>query len=84
MIDAVNENPTIEEQTAHYRHYPNWLPIDTAPINGAEVLCFIPGFGMGQMVLYWGDGRWREKANGMSLKIPPTHWMPLPAAPTEG
>jgi hypothetical protein len=57
-----------------------WMPIETAPKDG-DVLCFVPGFGMGMMVLYWMDGYWREKANSMGLKRPPTHWMPLPAAP---
>ena len=58
-----------------------WRPIEEAKKNGDEYLCLIPGVGMGQMVLYWSDGYWREKANGLGLKIEPTHFMPLPAPP---
>jgi hypothetical protein len=39
MIDAVNENPTIEEQTAHYRRIPTmWQSIDSAPTNTPVVV----------------------------------------------
>jgi hypothetical protein len=58
-----------------------WQPIETAPKDCRDVLCYVDGIGMGQMVLYWNDGYWREKANGMGLKITPTHWQPLPAPP---
>jgi hypothetical protein len=60
---------------------PDWQPIETAPKDGTEVLCFVGGIGMGPMVLYWMHGYWREKANSLGLKRPPTHWMPLPAPP---
>ena len=61
----------------------DWQPINSAKKDGSEILAFIPGFGMGQMVLYWTDGYWRATANGMGLKIEPTHWMPLPGAPSD-
>ena len=60
-----------------------WRPIGEAKRDGTEYLCLIPGFGMGQMVLYWTDGYWREKANGMGLKREPTHFMPLPSPPPQ-
>jgi hypothetical protein len=60
-----------------------WLPIESEPKDGRDLLCFVDGLFMGHMVLYWSDGYWREKANGMGLKSEPTHYMPLPAPPKE-
>ena len=57
-----------------------WQDISTAP-KGPDILAYVPGLGMGQMVLFWMDGYWREKANMLGLKTPPTHWMPLPSTP---
>lgn len=71
---AASPEPPAEEVSA-------WQPIETAPKDCRDVLCYVNGIGMGQMVLYWNDGYWREKANGMGLKIEPTHWQPLPAPP---
>jgi len=59
----------------------SWQPIETAPKDGTEVLCFVEGFGMGQMVLYWMDGYWREKANCLGLKKEPTFWQHTPTPP---
>lgn len=58
-----------------------WRDIETAPKDGTEILTFSDRMGLGTMVLYWADGYWREKANGLGLKYEPTHWMPLPVAP---
>jgi len=72
------------------RHHPDpvppvvgWQDISTAPRDGTGVIAFVPGFGMGSMVLSWFDGYWREPANCLGLKVPPTHWQPLPAPPAE-
>jgi hypothetical protein len=58
-----------------------WQPIETAPRDGTEILTFSDRIGLGNMVLYWADGYWREKANGLGLKYEPTHWQPLPPSP---
>lgn len=58
-----------------------WQPIESAPKDGRDVLCYVSGIGIGQMVLYWTDGYWREKANGMGLKTDPVVWQPLPLPP---
>jgi len=58
-----------------------WRPIESAPADGTEILAYMPGLALGQIVLYWQDGYWRKKANSMGLKYPPTHWMPLPSPP---
>jgi len=68
----------------------NWLPIDTAPTNGATVLLFLNGddidFG------YFEDGRWWVINNSGGKDFPalggrrckfdrPTHWLPIPEPP---
>jgi len=60
-----------------------WLPIETAPKDGTEILGHTD---VGALVLYWdtlsdNPERWSD---GMSRyhRIP-THWMPLPAPPAE-
>lgn len=63
----------------------DWQPIETAPRDGKTLLMWAPGFGLGALVLYWMNDYWREPANGLGLKVEPTHWMPLPPPPrTEG
>lgn len=61
-----------------------WQSIETAPKDGQSIIAFVPGFGMGAMVLFWMDGRWREPAQMLGLKSEPSHWMALPAAPDGG
>lgn len=58
-----------------------WQPIETAPKDGTNIIANVPGFGMGKMVLFWMDSRWRESAQMLGLKVEPTHWMPLPQPP---
>ena len=55
-----------------------WQPIETAPKDCTEILGFTE---VGQMVLFFEGGMWREKANFMGLKRAPSHWMPLPKPP---
>jgi hypothetical protein len=57
----------------------DWQPIETAPRDGTEVLVFTRE--IGQMVVFFDAGLWREKANWLGLKNPPTYWMPLPKPP---
>jgi hypothetical protein len=58
-----------------------WQSIESAPKDGRTLLMWAPGFGLGALVLYWMDGYWREPANGLGLKVVPTHWMALPPSP---
>jgi len=60
-----------------------WELIKSAPKDGTEILCFEDRMGIGQMVLYYRDGYWREKCNGLGLKNIPTHWQPLGIPPKE-
>jgi hypothetical protein len=82
VSEMVQADASADHSSEKFNSASEWLPIETAPQDGTEVLAFMPGFGLGQMVLYWMDEYWREKANCMGLKCPPTHWMPLPAPPT--
>lgn len=63
----------------------DWQPIATAP-EGQPVLVWHPGLGMGGWNVMRRDGEtWTETANdGRSLKagFEPSHWMALPAPPT--
>lgn len=59
-----------------------WLPIETAPKNGTEILGYTEE--VGALVLYWDSmtGEMDHWSDGMSVRFwKPTHWMPLPAAP---
>lgn len=68
-----------------------WMPIETAPKNGAQILLWTPAggpviapwFGLNERrpspketaAMMRADGEWPN------VKWNPTHWMPLPAAP---
>lgn len=60
----------------------NWQPIETAPKDGTRILLF----NSYQVRLgYWGGKRpacWKEDSGRSLWGAPPTHWMPLPAPPT--
>jgi hypothetical protein len=59
-----------------------WMPIETAPKNGTEILGYTEEGGA--LVLYWDSmtGEMDHWSDGMSVRFwKPTHWMHLPAAP---
>ncbi len=61
---------------------PAWQPIATAPKDGTQVLLFWKG-NIAQAAwvsdwAWWEVSGWRENL----IVARPTHWMPLPAAPT--
>jgi hypothetical protein len=61
---------------------PSWRPIETAPKDGREVLIFVGGYYIGGVVV----AEWREGSGWSDWDADlwnPTHWMPLPAPPTE-
>lgn len=72
---------------------PGWQPIETAPMDGSRVLVW--SLCEEEVVAaYWNADKYNRKPNPYwdtdhhyidSMRAnPPTHWMPLPAAPTEG
>tara|TARA_R110000772_G_scaffold201302_2_gene311663 strand:+ start:516 stop:815 length:300 start_codon:yes stop_codon:yes gene_type:complete len=54
-----------------------WLPIETAPRDGTELLLWQRGVGCG--VSWWGHDPDNEDLGW--YKFNPTHWMPLPSPP---
>lgn len=67
-----------------------WLPIESAPRDGTEVLCFHSGSMQNARYFEWKCGGTSEKVWGKpdgwhwSERHPPTHWMPLPHPPISG
>jgi hypothetical protein len=64
-----------------------WLPIETAPLDGRRVLVWIAdksytGPAFAKLWFYSTDGRLGGGAEGYNGEWNITHWMPLPAAPT--
>lgn len=66
-----------------------WLPIESAPKDGAWVYGFEPiedGKYVGHVVMKWREGSWREPGwytdGGHGYRVcEPTHWRPLPPPP---
>ena len=66
----------------------DWQPIETAPMNGAEVLLFDR---LGDIsVARFANGAWQARADGFDafasdesrIEVEaPSHWMPLPSPP---
>lgn len=57
-----------------------WQPIETAP-RGTEILIWEPRFGVGAGLQFDNDGWGCGTFNGQVIRVYPTHWQPLPAAP---
>lgn len=58
-----------------------WQPIETAPKDGADILTYSRHH---MSVRYWGEGEdgemaWQPRIRGEF----PTHWIPLPAPPSD-
>lgn len=68
-----------------------WMPIETAPKDGTEILGFEPGWKVGIIAgICWDKDRWhggpgwtwaRLKNADESNNCDPTHWMALPEPP---
>jgi Protein of unknown function (DUF551) len=67
-----------------------WQPIETAPKGAAEILLYNGSVGAGfykNETNYHGEEGWhwesdRESVGYIEHPITPTHWMPLPPAPS--
>ena len=62
----------------------DWQPIETAPKDGTQILCY--EFCYGQDTMYLADYAWHgsvEKGSFYSMGdlMQPTHWMPMQAPP---
>ena len=61
-----------------------WQPIETAPKDESEVLLWDDGVELGRWYENphpWNSGNWWIQG-GQVTATNPTHWMPLPTAPT--
>lgn len=62
-----------------------WLPIETAPIDGTKFLAYIPErddvFAPDIQTLYHTGKLIAGFTNGYYIQYKPTHWMPLPKPP---
>lgn len=92
-----NRRATPDQSEPTAAPHDGWMPIETAPKDGSEIIvfhhaagvcaAFCPGDGFAWHVM---DGRntMIGKISGKSLPTltsfidPPTHWMPLPKAPS--
>ena len=67
-----------------------WQPIETAPKDGRDVLLWYPLEGLSDtfervLPAHWAHENWVFQGRafrGYSQAYQPTHWMPLPPAPT--
>jgi hypothetical protein len=90
-IDADIERFTAELAS----HFPAWRPIETAPKDGTKVLIFDGEVQLaawlnnnsqrrGWKIRAWSSpDSWQDEQGGYSTYDNPTHWQPLPPAPTE-
>lgn len=91
IIDALRQAEQIlkERNDEIARLKQGWQPIKTAPKNGEDVLCWVPRFikrgRPGVAVLCFDeDLGWTDFQPGCGRGCyGPTHWMPLPAQPTD-
>ena len=63
-----------------------WRDISTAPKDGTAILAYwspvVEGAADAMDIALWADGGWRDPDDIEALYGTPTHWMPLPPAPS--
>lgn len=77
----------LRKENAELRKRTEWLPIETAPKDGTQILCY--EFCNGHNTMYLADYAWFqsiEKGSFYSMgdSMQPTHWMPFQAPPEGG
>lgn len=64
-----------------------WLPIESAPMDGAPVLAWFPSWNISETVFFADGGWWMMTGTngklGMRGHPEPTHWQSLPAPPAQ-
>ena len=76
---------TGEENAKHnaaIRAAAGWLPIESAPKDGRRVLLWNERYNAAITGQFYGLGGWKLDGEMPPLFHQPTHWMPLPAAPS--
>ena len=77
-LESISPGPIDEESRG------NWLPIETAPKDGYEILITNSGIGMVVRIAFWDNARgggWRVWPGREEPIHAPSHWMPLPTSP---
>jgi hypothetical protein len=77
------------ERLAQVQQVPQWMPIETAPKNGAAIGVWTVHDAGTVKIVRWGHHLGIEKhppcwvtvTRGIAISNLPTHWLPLPAAP---
>jgi hypothetical protein len=72
----------LPELNAHKGDDP-WQPIETAPTDSRPDVLLYSSDGV-QQAWWCQRGYWARPLSPKEIFGTPTHWMPLPAAPTEG
>lgn len=60
-----------------------WQSIETAPKDGAEIIIYDAGWSESGIAHCWWDGNWQVVGREDITRTIPTHWMPIPKAPTK-
>jgi hypothetical protein len=82
LFDADAVPPEVEQAAAPLvtpEGAQGWQPIETALKDGSIVLGFEPHEDNPIDIMRWKDGAWRDPD---TWEVHPTHWMPLPLAPS--
>jgi hypothetical protein len=71
-----------ELKAAQWREAPEWMPIESAPKDGSQVLLFCNESDIPITGGYWYGKKQSWICGGyMRSQFPPTHWQPLPPLP---
>jgi len=73
----------LDEAARRLKQIPQWRPIEEAPKDGTRILVFRKKeTGYENQIIgidYWNRPGWMKSR----LRMPPTHWMPLPSPPED-
>lgn len=85
LISTLEKMAILSQEIVDIAGAMGWQPIDTAPKDGEDLLCYWRLSNCCSVLSWWSDqdipgaGLWHDSAG--STYNDPTHWMPLPAPP---
>jgi hypothetical protein len=79
IIAQADRIEALERQLAEVRPASEWQPIETAPKDGRKMIFLLGPSGFPQVA--YSNTWW---TSGFSFENRPTHWMPIPSAPSAG
>lgn len=72
------------ERLYHQKSQATWLPIESAPKDGSELLVTSPMWYRPCFCFWWNQvGQWYDLKSREPHVTPPTHWLPIPPIPGE-